>query len=303
MRRGFNARSGHLMSLRLTLALLWLLHWLPLPWLAAMGNGLGALAFRLARERRRVTLINLRLCFPQWTPEQRRSVARQHFQEFMTSILAQGVGWFSPLSALQKIVRYEGFEHLQAAVNAGPVIMMTPHFFGIDTAGIRLSADVDMISFHTRHKNLILDDMIQRLRKRWKRGLIFSRQDGIRPVLRALKPGWVLYYFPDQDYGPKDSLFVDFFGVKTATIPALSSLARVSGARVVPCVIHQDLRHGHCTMRFYPAWESFPSASAADDALRMNQFIEARILEHPALYLWSHKRFKTRPPGEPSFYD
>ena len=290
------------MMLRLSLVLLWLLHWLPLPALATLGDLLGALAYRLAAERRRVTLINLALCFPQWSDARRAAVARAHFQAFMTSILSQGVGWYASLAHLRRIVHFEGLPHLQAALAAGPVILMTPHFFGIDTAGICLSADVDMISFHTRHKNIRIDDMIQRRRRRWNRGVIFSRQDGIRTVLRALKPGWALYYLPDQDYGSKDSIFVDFFGVKTATIPAMSRLARLAHARVVPCVIEQDFHHNRCVVRFYPPWLDYPGADETTDALRMNHFIEARILEQPANYLWSHKRFKTRPPGERSPY-
>ena len=290
------------MMLRLSLALLWLLRWLPLPVLAFLGNVLGALAYHLATERRRVTQINLALCFPQWSAARREAVARAHFQAFMTSILAQGVGWYAPLAHLRRIVQFEGLAHLQSALAEGPVILMTPHFFGIDTAGICLSADVDMISFHTRHKNIRIDEMIQRLRRRWNRGVIFSRQDGIRAVLRALKPGWALYYLPDQDYGSKDSIFVDFFGVKTATIPAMSRLARLSRAQVVPCVMHQEFERGVLHMRFYPPWTDFPGQDEKADALRMNQFIEARVLEQPANYLWSHKRFKTRPEGTPSPY-
>ncbi|MDE2258710.1 MAG: lysophospholipid acyltransferase family protein [Betaproteobacteria bacterium] len=291
------------MTLRLSLALLWLLHWLPLPALAALGDLLGSLAYHLATERRRVTLINLELCFPQWSASQRVAVARAHFQAFMTSILAQGVGWYAPLAHLRAIVHFEGLEHLQGALSQGPVILMTPHFFGIDTAGICLSADVDMISFHTRHKDLRIDDMIQRLRRRWNRGVIFARQDGIRAVLRALKPGWALYYLPDQDYGSRDSIFVDFFGVKTATIPAMSRLARLAQAQVVPCVIHQDFHQNRCRVCFYPPWQNFPGDDEAIDARRTNQFIEACILEQPANYLWSHKRFKTRPEGVPSPYE
>ena len=288
--------------LRLSLALLWLLHWLPLPVLAALGARLGTLAYHLAAERRRVTLVNLALCFPQWPASRREAVARAHFQAFMTSILAQGVGWFASLERLRAVVRFEGMDLLQRALAQGPVILMTPHFFGIDTAGICLSADVDIITINSRVKDARVDALFRRMRRRWNRGAIFDRQAGIRSVLRALKPGWALYYMADQDFGARESVFVPFFGVPAATTPALSRLARLAHAQVVPCVMHQDFERGVLHMRFYPPWTDFPGPDEKADALRMNQFIEARVLEQPANYLWSHKRFKTRPDGAPSPY-
>lgn len=290
------------MFLRLALALLWLLHWLPLTALSRAGAVLGSLAFALIRDRRRVTLINLKLCFPHWTEEQRIAVARQHFQAFMTSILAQGVGWYASLPRLRRLVQFEGREYLDQALAQGPVILMTPHFFGVDTIGIYLSADIKTITINTRHKNAVLDKVIMHHRSRWNGATVFSRQDGIRAVLRAFKPGWALYYLPDQDFGPKESIFVDFFGIPTATAPALPRLARLSGARVVPCVVHQEFGQGRYRVCFYPSWKDFPGPDEREDTVRMNHFIEERVLEQPAHYLWSHKRFKTRPPGEPSPY-
>ncbi len=290
------------MLLRLALALLWLLHWLPLTALSRVGALLGSLAFTFIHDRRRVTLINLKLCFPHWTEEQRVIVAKQHFQAFMTSILAQGVGWYASLPRLRRLVQFEGKEHLDQALAQGPVILMTPHFFGVDTIGIYLSADIRTITINTRHKNATLDEVILRHRSRWNGATVFSRQDGIRAVLRAFKPGWALYYLPDQDFGPKESIFVDFFGIPTATVPALPRLARLSGARIVPCVVHQEFDRGRYRVCFYPSWEAFPGPDEREDTVRMNHFIEARVLEQPARYLWSHKRFKARPPREPSPY-
>lgn len=290
------------MTLRLALAVLWLLHWLPLPVIARLGDLLGEVVYRLARERRRVTLVNLALCFPQWPESRRVALARAHFRAFASAILAQGVGWFASLERLRRVVRLEEVTWLQQALAEGPVILMTPHFFGLDLAGILISADVDVITINTSLKNHRLDARFRALRRRWNRGTIFTRQDGIRPVLRALKPGWALYYMPDQDFGERESVFADFFGVPAATSPALSRLVRLSGARVVPCVIHQDFRAGCCRVRFHPPWTDFPGTDDLADARRMNRFIETCVQEQPANYLWSHKRFKTRPGGAPSPY-
>jgi KDO2-lipid IV(A) lauroyltransferase len=128
--------------------------------------------------------------------------------------------------------------------------------------------------------------------------LLFSRQDGIRPVVRALRDGIPFYYLPDMDLGPRESIFVPFFGVPTATVPALSRLAQVSRARVVPIVTRQLPDGEGYAARFYPAWDDFPTGDIAADTQRMNEFIEAMVREMPEQYYWVHKRFKTRPPGQ-----
>ncbi|NDU85037.1 MAG: lysophospholipid acyltransferase family protein [Ferrovum sp.] len=289
--------------MRLIFLPLWLLHWLPLQALWILGRLLGRMAFALARERRQVTLTNLALCFPQWSPEQRHKIALRHFQGFVTSALSLGIAWFASESRLRRMVQYTGLEHVRAAQQHGPVILLTPHFFGVDTIGPFLTLDFDVITINSRQKNPALEALIRSRRLRWGKGLIFARQDSLRGVLKALKPGWLLYYLPDQDFGPKDSLFVDFFGVKAATVPALARMARLAKAQVVPCVVHQNFAQGRFDVSFYPPWEEFPSGNDEVDTLRMNHFIEARILEQPAHYLWSHKRFKTRPPGESSVYE
>ncbi|WP_297484616.1 hypothetical protein [Ferrovum sp.] len=289
--------------MRLIFFPLWLLHWLPLGALWLPGRLLGALAFVLARERRRVTLINLTLCFPQWSEAQRREVALRHFQGFVTSALALGIAWFASERRLRTMIHFQGLEQVRDAQTKGPVILLTPHFFGVDTIGPFLTLDFDVITINSKIKHPSLDTLIRERRLRWGKGLIFARQDSLRSVLRAFKPGWLLYYLPDQDFGPKDSLFVDFFKVKAATVPALARMSKLAKASVVPCVVHLDFKAGRFEVTFFPAWENFPSGDDAADTQRMNHFIEERILEQPANYLWSHKRFKTRPPGEASPYD
>ena len=111
------------------------------------------------------------------------------------------------------------------------------------------------------------------------------------------------YYLPDQDLGKRDSIFVPFFGVNTATITGLARLARLARAVVVPAVTRQLPGAQGYELRFYPAWDNFPSDDVEADTRRMNAFIEDRVREMPEQYYWVHRRFKTRPPGEPSLYD
>lgn len=286
---------------RIGLALLWLLHGLPLRLLAPLGACVGELAYWFAPDRRKVTRINLALCFPELSERERERIARAHFRAFGRVLLEHGILWFGSRKQVCRLVRIEEVEHARSA-DGRPVIWLAPHFVGLDMGGIRISADFAAASSYTKQKNRLMDRVLRRGRERFGQSTLFSRQDGIRPIIRALKDGLPLYYLPDMDFGPKDSIFVPFFGVQAATVPALSRLARVSGATVVPCVTRQLPGGQGYVLRFYPAWENFPGDDIEADTRRMNAFIEERVREMPEQYLWSHKRFKTRPPGEARFY-
>lgn len=290
-----------MLLIRCLQALLWSLQWLPYRLIRAIAAPFGALAWRLAGSRRRVTLVNLRICFPEWSEAARERVGRDHFHAFVTTLLSQGLQWFASRERLCRAVELVDRQHWDA-VRDQPVILFSPHFMGLDVAGVRISAEYPLISSYGKHKDPRIDAMIYRFRTRFPRGLLFSRQDGLRPILRALKPPYAFYYLPDLDFGPKDSLFVPFFGMPAATVPALSRLARLCKARVVPVIARERADGRGFEARFYPAWEDFPSEDLAADTRRMNAFLEERIRETPAQYLWSHKRFKTRPPGEPGVY-
>jgi KDO2-lipid IV(A) lauroyltransferase len=153
---------------------------------------------------------------------------------------------------------------------------------------------------YSEQKNKVFDQALRRARKRFNNATLITRQQGLRPVLKALKEKRPFYYLPDMDFGAKDAVFVDFFGIKTATVTAMSRLCGITGAKVVPLVTRQT-PDGY-EARFYPAWDNYPSGDAHADARRLNAFLEERISEMPDQYFWVHKRFKTRPPGEPSFY-
>jgi len=139
-------------------------------------------------------------------------------------------------------------------------------------------------------------------RTRFVAPVLFSRQDGIRPVVKAMRTGLPLYYLPDMDFGVRDAVFVPFFNVPTATITGLARMARLARAVVVPAVTRQLPGAQGYELRFYPAWENYPTDDVEADTRRMNAFIEDRVREMPEQYYWLHKRFKTRPPGEASPY-
>jgi Kdo2-lipid IVA lauroyltransferase/acyltransferase len=291
------------MLVRLGLGLVWLLHFLPLSVLARIGDVLGTVLYALGRARRRVCLINLARCFPEMAEGERRLLARRHFRAYARSMLEHGILWWSSRERILGLVRVLGREHLEAA-RGKPLILLAPHFVGLD-AGVTclgLICHLDMTGLYSNQSNAVLNKLLLAGRQRFGRQLAFSRQDGIRPILRAVRDGFPIYYLPDMDYGPHDAIFVPFFGVPAATITGMSRIARLTGAQVVPCVSRILPGGAGYELACYPAWENYPSGDEQADTRRMNAFIEERVREMPEQYLWTHKRFKTRPPGEAKWY-
>ena len=288
--------------MRLALGLIRLLRLLPLSVVARLGSAFGLLLYALARSRRRVVLINLRLCFPELNDAARRDLARRHFRAFGRTVLEHGILWWGSKAEVQALVRIEGLEHWRAITDR-PVILLAPHFVGLDMGGIRLAADFRLNSVYSRQKNAAAEEILIHGRTRFGQTALFARQDGIRPMIKSLKNGEPFYYLPDMDLGARDSVFAPFFGVPAATITGLSRIARLAGAVIVPCVTRQLPGGAGYTVKLYPAWNGFPSGDPEADAKRMNAFIEERVREMPEQYYWLHKRFKTRPAGERSPYE
>lgn len=283
----------------LLVGFLWLLHWLPLPVLRGVGWGLGHLLYALGRERRHVALVNLRLCFPEKTETECKILARQNFVAFSRSVLDRTLGWWASRQRLERIIRISGVEHLTDP-GGRPTILLSPHFVGLDAGATRISMYVVGCSVYSNQKNPVFNQLLYDGRKRFNDTILFSRQDGMRRIIKALKDGHPFYYLPDMDFGPDDSIFVPFFGVQTATITGVSRLVRLTGARVVACITRQ-VPDGY-EVEVMPAWESFPRESVEADTEFVNQFIESQVLRMPEQYFWLHKRFKTRPAGEQRFY-
>mgnify|MGYP001572960882 CR=1 FL=1 len=287
---------------RLALALMWLLRWLPLARLARLGRGFGYLLYIFARQRRHVTLTNLRLCFPEMTEPERELLARKHFMAFGRSFLERSLLWWAPSQRLRRIVGIEGREYLEIARNQ-PTILLVPHFVGLDMGWTRLTLELDLVSIYANQKNLLFNAALLKGRSRFGDSTLLSRQEGTRQAIRAMRSGRPFYYLPDMDYGQRDTIFVPFFGVSTATITGLSRLARLADAVVLPVVTRMLPEGQGYVVNIGPPWTDFPGESIEADTLRMNAFIESEVRRFPEQYFWLHKRFKTRPPGEKSFYE
>ncbi len=283
----------------LVAVILWLLHGLPFRVLGWLGWVIGSLLYALPTSRRRIGLINLEKCFPEMTPQERQHILRQHVIDLACMTLEYGYLWFSSVESIRRLMPIEGLEHLQTLAGK-PVILCMPHFTGLDFAGLRVSLETPVVSIYSKQKSADFDAYVESKRLRFNTGIILPRQAGIRPALRALKQGYRLYYLPDQDFGARDSVFANFFGIPAATITGLSRLAKASGAAVLPCYPRRE-RHGY-TLVIEAPMVNFPSGDIQQDTEMMNRHVESQIRRQPSQYFWLHKRFKTRPPGAPGFY-
>ena len=289
---------------RAVLGLLWLLQALPLGVQAAVGQGLGALLYRLAGSRRRVALRNVALCLPELDELARQALVRHHFGWLARSLLERGLLWYAPPERLKRLIQVEGEVGL-AERSDKPVMWLVPHFVALDVAGAatQLFQGRRAASIYQAQSNAVFDQAMRRGRLRFGLAEVFARGERALPLVRAIRRGAVFFNLPDMDFGAKDAAFVPFFGVPAATLLAPARMARSLGMLVQP-VVAEILPGGRgYRVRFLPAWDDFPGDS--DDftaATRMNAWIEAQIRLNPSQYLWVHKRFKTRPEGEPGLY-
>lgn len=291
------------MTARVALALLWLLHRLPLGVLAPLGVGLGRLLHLLAAKRRRIALRNLELCLPELPEADRRAIARRHFEWLGRSILERSLLFHAPVPRLKKLIHVEGDVGL-AERSPKPVMWLVPHFVALDVAGVatQLFQKQLVASIYQAQSDPAMDGAIRRARLRFNQGEVYPRTDSARPLLRAIRRGWAFFNLPDMDFGLRDAAFVPFFGVPAATLLAPSRMARALNMVVQPVVAEMLPGSAGYRVRFLDPWTDFPSDDALADTAAMNRWIESEIRRNPAQYLWVHKRFKTRPPGEAGLY-
>jgi KDO2-lipid IV(A) lauroyltransferase len=268
-------------------------------------------------ERRFVLLTNLKLCFPDRGLLWRYVNGFKHMFIYVRTFLDRAWLWQASVPDLAQRIEIQGLDCLQAIAKQNlaassdekrtvkPIIILAPHFLGLDAGWSRLCSELSMVTMYSNQKNPVLNSLLKTGRARIGEPVLLSRQEGVRGIIKNLKSGKPLYYLPDMDFGEKDAVFVPFFGVKAATVTAVARLARLTGATVVPCPtfwVRKGIFGGKYILSVRPALENF---SPEDDTLattQINQTIEALVLEAPSQYLWTHKRFKTRPQGEPGFY-
>lgn len=285
---------------RLGIGVMRMLAHLPLSWVRALGWLLGWLLYALAGSRRRVVWANLRLCFPQRSQPALRAIARQTFTTFAQAWLDRGWLWHGDPRLLQKRLHLRGAVHeLQGDA---PTVIFAPHFVGLDAGWTALTHQLPR-GFTTIYSNQVdptLDQWILDGRQRFGQPRLFGRDDGLKPVVQALRAGQPLYLLPDMNITRQESVFVPFYDVPTATLTSLSRFARMGRAKVVPVIT--ELTATGYEVQIHPAWDDFPTDDLQADAATMNRRLQVYIDRMPGQYYWVHKRFKMRPAGEASVY-
>jgi len=288
--------------MKLLLGIMWLLHWLPLPVLGRFGDAIGSLLFLVMRARRHITLTNLRLCMPELSEAERTDIARRHFQAYSRSVWERGILWWASEARLKRLIKVEPGPVPVEEMTARPTILLCPHFVCLDVAGASIAMVTSASSMYVQQKNAAFDQVLRAGRARFKPVKLFTRQDGIKPILRALRDKLPYFMLPDMDFGEKDAEFVPFFGIEAATLTATARIAATTGAQVLPVIATFLPDYQGWRVKFYPVWDNYPGPDMVAATRRMNEFIEERVREAPAEYFWTHKRFKTRPNGEASLY-
>lgn len=272
-----------------------------MPWRAqlAIGPWLGRLLMAVARSRRRVAAINLKLAFPELDEAARARLLHEHFEALGTGAFEFARAWFGDDAPWRQGVEIQGLEHLQALHAQGRgVLLVSGHFTTLEACGRLLTAHVPVAGMYRAHDEPVMETAVLAGRLRYACAM-FKREE-LRASIRHLKGGGILWYAPDQDMLGKDTVFVPFFGIRAASITATHQLARLSGAAVVPFFHRRE--GARYVLRIGQPLADFPSADAAADTARVNTAVEAMVREAPAQYLWVHKRYKRRPPGEPPVY-
>ena len=245
----------------------------------------------------------MQLCLPELNAEQRRALLRDHFRWLGRSAVERALLWYGRPERLRRLIHVEGDVKL-AERSERAVMWLVPHFLALDVAGAatQLFQRRPVASIYQEQSNPVFEAAMKRGRMRFGQGELFARSDTARPLVRAIRRGHAFFNLPDMDFGPKDSAFVPFFGIAAATLLAPSKLARALDMVVQP-VLAQMLPGGQgYRVHFLPPWTDWPTDDPLADARRMNEWIEAMVRADPAQYLWVHKRFKTRPAGEPGLY-
>jgi len=274
---------------------------LPYRWLLAIGRGLGWVAARCLGERRLVAARNIALCLPELDDAARARLLEENLRDSGIMLMEFALAWMGSARAIGRIpLAVEGLEHLTAAREAGHgVLLVGAHFSHLELCARLVSQRIRIGGMYREHADAAFEWAIKCARLRYADAMF--TKDELRRTLRYLKDGGTVWYAPDQDMRGKDVAFAPFFGVQAATITATHHLARLSGAKVMP-FFHRRLEHGGYAIRLEAPLDPFPTDDVVADTARVNAVIERMVREAPSQYLWLHKRFKTRPPGEAEVY-
>lgn len=281
--------------------------YLPRTWVMALGGFIGDQLRHRNRKRRRIAEINLGLCFPQWSERQRQQLLVEHFRQYGRSLLDMGLVLWASKARLSKVFQYpqRDWDWLSAMAQRNRIIIVTYHLTTLDIIGSMLAGFHQIVWIMKRDRNPLVNWQLWKGRKHLDTDniLLLMRDQGLRPLLRAIRNEYVCCFVPDEDFGKsKNTVFAPFFGIQTSTLTVASRLAKLTGALVVPIAAQLHPQSGRYTFTIGTPLQNFPSTDAAADANALNQAMETLIRLAPEQYMWTFRWFKTQPHGKPNPY-
>jgi lauroyl-KDO2-lipid IV(A) myristoyltransferase len=291
----------------LALGLYFLFTLMPMAVIDWAGNRLGEYAAKKNTKRFNIARVNLSLCFPEKSPQEITDMVLDHFRAQLRGAMHLFIVWWRPVFMVRQRIVREGFEQIDDYQQQGKqIIVLLSHSVGLDFAVASVSMDYNTNGPYKPMRNEVIDFMFTHGRTRFGAkfgGKLFTRDDGLRPLIRETRAGKVLVYLGDEDLGEQHSLFAPFFGVQKATLPVLGRMAKACNAVVLPCVSCYDPTLKKYRVKMLPALENYPSGDDVLDSTAMNRAIEETIRECPQQYLWTFRYFQTRPEGESPVYE
>ena len=268
-----------------------------------LGRLLGKLFYLFSHKRRKIASINIETCFPEFTDTEKKNVVKKHFDSLGMSVIESGMAWWLNQKSLKTLTKINGENYLQDAIaeNRG-VILLSAHFNSLEISAPLFVANTgqSVQAVYQANSNPLLEQIITNGRKN-NLDTMISHKD-IRQMVRALKKKQIVWYAPDQGYAGKFSEMVPFFNTPAASNTAISRLAKISGAVVVPFFIRQKENNSGYVLSILPQLDNFPTNDSVADTHRYHKIIEQEIRKAPAQYLWIHRRFKNRPAEYPDLY-
>lgn len=273
-----------------------------LPWSTqkSLGKTLGNLHHIFSSNRRHICDVNLRICFPNMAPKEKKALAKAHFESMGIGVFEMFAIWFHDRKKTISKVTFNNQDVIKKALAKGKgCIIIGAHFSSIDLCGTHMARYIDVHPIYKLQRNPVMNWVMERQRR-----AIFSKtieRRNVREVIKSLKQNKAVWYAVDQDYGRKNSVFAPFYGRECATISHISRLAKTTKAAIL---LYDYGRTEKGYFLSLTELENYPTGNKVEDATKINQLIEQQIETKKEQYFWSHRRFKTQvTEGTPSPYE
>ena len=263
------------------------------------GKIIGKLIYPVMTELRKTAYSNISNCFPDKKQPQVTLLVKQHFEAIGISLFETANAYYASDKKIKKMLIINNEQHFTEALKKeGGIILLCSHFMSLMLGSRALLIKHTIANIYRPQNNKLFDKVM--VKAYLKNGAVMIKSTDTRSIMKAINNSLPIWYAPDQDLGRNNSIFAPLFGIQTATASATSRLAKNNNTRVIPYSFIRT-KHGY-EMSFDKPLKNYPSGDAIKDASKTNQILEKQILKNPEQYLWIHRRFKTRPEGEESFY-